>query len=348
MNPNHHVACRGRYEPKSPCDYRANHCHETSHCIPCWVRYASCLQLPDGLNPWPDLEWKPFFVECYKERTVFQGACDKSAVFSPLTRACETPYSIPRQHGGWRPVCDSRRDGIYADEYGRCDIFYVCKNFDFAGFFRCDNEQMFDPLTSTCQGPSTVPYPCGDLEMPNLCELLLDGKYMDMFGRCTHYFECKNRKLKGISMCPTGIFNPETRNCDTSKDIPKPCGLFDNPCTHEDDGFVTDPSVCTKVYLCERGLTMASFDCDKNITCVGGEDVSNMCMIPPDCTNKLDGFYPDIQNGVDVYYTCESNAIQRHYTCNREKGGTVFIPSKQRCDFPEDLCYDLYRFPNKC
>jgi hypothetical protein len=54
-------------------DYRANHCHEASHCIPCWVRYASCLGREDGLNPWPELEWKPFFVECYRQRTVFQG-----------------------------------------------------------------------------------------------------------------------------------------------------------------------------------------------------------------------------------------------------------------------------------
>lgn len=54
-------------------DYRANHCHETSHCIPCWVRYATCQGQQDGLNPWPELEWRPFFVECYRERTVFQG-----------------------------------------------------------------------------------------------------------------------------------------------------------------------------------------------------------------------------------------------------------------------------------
>ncbi|ESO92626.1 hypothetical protein LOTGIDRAFT_162544 [Lottia gigantea] len=331
------VKCGDRYEPKSPCDYRANHCHETSHCIPCWVRYASCLELPDGLNPWSELEWKPFFVECYKERTVFQGVCDKSAVFSPLTRACETPYSIPRQHGGWRPVCDGRRDGIYADEYGRCDIYYVCKGYIFTGFFRCEKGEMFNPVISICQKPEAVPYPCGDLEMPNICESSLNGYHLDMFGRCTHYFECKDQQLEGISMCPSGIFNPELQICESSRDQPKPCGNLTNLCTHKNDGFHSDENDCTKVFQCERGLTMTSYDCSGSV-----RTECDVCNTPTECNDKPNGLYPNLKEGVGYYYDCVRSQIQNHYKCDKEKGGPIFNPVKQRCFYPEDLCKEVF------
>ncbi|XP_041376505.1 uncharacterized protein LOC121388987 [Gigantopelta aegis] len=337
-------------------DYRANHCHETSHCIPCWVRYASCLDRVDGLNPWPDLEWKPFFVECYRERTVFQGVCDKSAVFSPLTRACETPYSIPRQNGGWRPSCEERRDGVYPDEYGRCDIYYVCKGEIFTGFFRCERPEIFNPISGECDNPEKVPYPCGDLELPNVCQEKNDGYYLDIFGRCTHYMECKSGELAGVSMCPSGVFNPESRRCDLSQNVIKPCGNLSNPCVFKDDGFFANREKdCIEYFQCERGFMVAKFKCPENTVyndvtnkC---DDVSNTpppCGIAPECEDKEDGFYPALNKGMQFYYECKNNTFVMYKQCEEDHGGLVFSPTQRNCDFPKQLCLDLHLGPEIC
>ncbi|XP_071103438.1 uncharacterized protein [Haliotis cracherodii] len=345
------VECRGREEPKSPCDYRANHCHETSHCIPCWVRYASCLGQDDGLNAWPELEWKPFFVECYQERTVFQGICEKSAVFSPLTRACETPYSIPRQHGGWRPSCEGRRDNVYADEYGRCDVYYACKGEMFTGFFRCDSEQLFNPITKRCEDSEYVPYPCGNLDMPNVCKDRQDGLFLDAFGRCTHYLECTRNKLAGVSMCPNGIFNPEKRICDVSGDIVKPCGNKTNPCLRLEDGYHPSPDASCHSYIqCDRGFFVAKFQCENNLVynealkiCDDVGSTSPPCGIAPPCNSKTDGLYPALNKGLQYFYECKNNAFITYRQCNLDQGGLLFSPKMTRCDLPASVCQDLYQ-----
>ncbi|KAI8777160.1 CAunnamed protein product [Biomphalaria glabrata] len=261
------VQCLERFEPKSPCEYRVNKCHESSHCVPCWVRYASCRGLNEGLNPWEGMEWEPFFVECHKERTVFQGMCDSSAVFSPTTRACETPMSIPSKHGGWKPGCLGRRDGFYPDEQGRCDLYYKCKNQMFRGFHSCPNGFKFSPFTSSCDDVKRVPFPCGDNnDDMNVCSGKDDGKYLDIFGRCTHYFECRNESMAGFHVCAKGVFNVDKGQCDPAesvrKDIAMPCGDLDNTCLHRSDGVYFDRNgsnqTCATFVVCERGLTISS------------------------------------------------------------------------------------------
>lgn len=339
------VECQGRYEPKSPCDYRANHCHETSHCIPCWVRYASCLGSEDGLNPWPELEWRPFFVECYRQRTVFQGSCDKSAVFSPLTRACETPYSIPREHGGWRPSCQGRRDGKYPDEHGRCESYYTCSGQIFTGFHSCPDETMFDPVTGSCQQASRVPYPCGDLDSPNFCRNKTDGNFLDAYGRCTHYYTCSDGELEEVSLCPEGVFDPKTRMCVTSSDVTSPCGLAPNPCLHKSDGYHIDDKFCRDYYLCERGLQVASFTCSENTVfnnitnkCEDAAETAPPCGLAPTCTNRPNGRYPALNKGVQYYFTCVNFTFVGHFRCSHEDGGLAFSSVRRQCDSPTTVC----------
>ncbi|KAK7480027.1 hypothetical protein BaRGS_00028760 [Batillaria attramentaria] len=350
------VECRGRYEPKSPCDYRANHCHETSHCIPCWVRYASCLGQEDGLNPWPEMEWRPFFVECYRQRTVFQGSCDKSAVFSPLTRACETPYSIPREHGGWRPSCQGRRDGKYADEHGRCESYYTCAGQIFTGFHSCPGDTMFDPITGSCQHSARVPYPCGDLDSPNFCVNKTDGQYLDAHGRCTHYYTCRNGELEGVSMCPEGVFDPRTRACDTSSDVSSPCGTAHSPCYDKPDGYhIEGEGSCRDYYLCERGLHVASFTCDENTVfndvkqkCddVGG--TAPPCGFAPTCADRRDGRYPALNKGVQYYFTCKNFTFTGYTKCSYREGGLAFSAVRRRCDSPARVCAEILGSDDLC
>ncbi|KAH9524758.1 hypothetical protein Btru_027739 [Bulinus truncatus] len=260
------VRCKNRFEPKSPCEYRVNKCHESSHCVPCWVRYASCRGLNEGLNPWEGMEWEPFFVECHNERTVFQGLCDSSAVFSPITRACETPMSIPSKHGGWKPGCQGRRDGFYPDELGRCELYYKCKNQLFRGFHSCQNGFKFNPFTSSCEDVRNVPFPCGDRDGDmHVCQGKEDGSYLDVFGRCTHYFSCQRGRMSGFHVCSKGAFNVEKGSCDAAESaslvMSAPCGELENSCHHRNDGVYLERDHlqpdCVERVVCERGITIA-------------------------------------------------------------------------------------------
>ncbi|XP_076443984.1 uncharacterized protein LOC143282269 [Babylonia areolata] len=310
------VLCQSRSEPKSPCDYRANHCQETSHCIPCWVRYASCVTLPDGLNPWPGLYWQPFFVECYRQRTLFQGSCNTPSIFSPLTRTCETPHNIPREYGGWRSSCRGRRNGKFPDENGRCESYYTCKDQVFTGFHSCPADSLFNPVSGRCQGRSEVPYPCGDQDTQNFCRAKPDGRYLDAYGRCTHYYSCLGGVVGEVSLCPDGVFNPQTRHCDTSSDVTSPCGRGHNPCVEKEDGYHADHGVatsCGQYYLCERGLQIAVFSChlgqtfdDVSGTCVDVMESAAPCGSLPSCDREADGRYPTSHEGVRGFYECHN------------------------------------------
>ena len=72
-------------------DYVMNQCQGRAHCIPCNVRFPSCKDLPDGLNPWVGREYSPFFVLCEKQRPLYHGQCDNSKgtqLFDPVKRVC--------------------------------------------------------------------------------------------------------------------------------------------------------------------------------------------------------------------------------------------------------------------
>ncbi|GFN82484.1 hypothetical protein PoB_000899000 [Plakobranchus ocellatus] len=276
------------------CEYRANQCQESSHCVPCWVRYASCIGKSEGLNPVSGMAWQPAFVECHKERTVFQGSCNSGTVFSPVTRACETPLNIPTLQGGWKPSCQGRRDGLYPDHRGQCDTFFRCQGQLFRGLQRCSHSGRkvlksplaFNPFSSNCEPLDNVPYPCGNRDENNdignnkprwafgtkkltgvinhdFCWLKPDGRYMDIFGRCSHYFICKKGSTIHFKVCPSGIFNVMKRECDDDKTEifrqPRPCGEMENPCLDLPDGAYEQPSVrsCSRKMYCERGFVIA-------------------------------------------------------------------------------------------
>ncbi|OWF42967.1 uncharacterized protein LOC110460386 [Mizuhopecten yessoensis] len=82
--------CGTRSVPKNPCDYEVNQCKQ-GHCIPCYIRFPSCNELPDGMNAWNGRENTPFFVVCKNERVVYHGQCpkkDRIQLFDPKERVC--------------------------------------------------------------------------------------------------------------------------------------------------------------------------------------------------------------------------------------------------------------------
>ncbi|KAK3605717.1 hypothetical protein CHS0354_013514 [Potamilus streckersoni] len=84
------TTCDDRAAPKSPCEYDANQCR-SSHCVPCHIRYPSCIGLPDGENFWAGREWTPYYIICHDERVVFTGECstsDKTEIFNPDKKEC--------------------------------------------------------------------------------------------------------------------------------------------------------------------------------------------------------------------------------------------------------------------
>ncbi|KAH3816253.1 uncharacterized protein LOC127831741 [Dreissena polymorpha] len=84
------VKCGHRKELKDPCDYKSNQCDGIG-CVPCRTRFGTCVDQPDGPNPWQDKLWTPFFVLCKDSRVVLHGDCRQGGelqIFNPLTRKC--------------------------------------------------------------------------------------------------------------------------------------------------------------------------------------------------------------------------------------------------------------------
>jgi hypothetical protein len=183
--------------------------------------------------------------------------------------------SIPSEYGGWKPACLGRLDGLYPDEFGRCDLYFLCQGQLFRGFHNCKNGLKFNPFTSSCDSAENVPFPCGDkADDKAICNGKKDGAYLDVFGRCNHYFTCNNETMKGLHVCANGVFNVFTGRCDNNKRarsyIARPCGETENECLNRKNGLYeerrTDHRVeCHKSVYCERGLVVgATFTCAAN------------------------------------------------------------------------------------
>ncbi|KAL3859205.1 hypothetical protein ACJMK2_009434 [Sinanodonta woodiana] len=89
------VKCGNRPEPKDPCEYEANQC-KGAMCTPCYVRYPSCANLPDGKNQWIGREWSPYYIICENGRVIAQAECPHSdigyQIFEPYSKECVEFY----------------------------------------------------------------------------------------------------------------------------------------------------------------------------------------------------------------------------------------------------------------
>ncbi|KAH3820314.1 hypothetical protein DPMN_122060 [Dreissena polymorpha] len=148
------VKCGSRREFKDACDYRRNGC-VAAHCIPCNVQFGKCEGKPNGLAPHEAKLWSPYYVVCYKDRTVEHNTCKadesgRTQLFHPDFNQCVPLDMIPRDHGGMMPECETKLDGLYPDVSGRCDRYVHCKGGKYAGTVKCAVGEVFDFTRAAC------------------------------------------------------------------------------------------------------------------------------------------------------------------------------------------------------
>lgn len=161
------VDCGKRMETTDGCDYRRNQCG-TAHCIPCRVRIPSCANKPDGIHAHDDKPWSPYYVTCYKQRSVSQDVCSRdingrTQLFHMDLKECVPLDMVPQKFGGTMPNCEGREDGNYLDDVGRCNQFTVCKSGRIESIVKCEEGQVFDPLKGECWQYEKACGPCGGM-----------------------------------------------------------------------------------------------------------------------------------------------------------------------------------------
>lgn len=147
-------------------DYLTNKC-KSAHCIPCNIRYPSCLGLTDGYHPHKERLWTPYYSICYKERNYGQERCSHDAdgrvrMFHPEMKECVSLDLIPQEHGGTMPECLGKEDGYHLDDLGRCDRYHYCEGGQYVNTVRCGEEEVYDTVSNSCQPASTACGPCGN------------------------------------------------------------------------------------------------------------------------------------------------------------------------------------------
>ncbi|XP_041360363.1 uncharacterized protein LOC121376525 [Gigantopelta aegis] len=338
------VDCGTRKDAKAPCDYRENVCGK-SHCRPCAIRHGSCISKPDGRHPFPLREWTPRFIMCKNERTVAQKDCsEKKPIFSPESNKCEELMNVPKQFGGFQPMCSGRQDGLHPDETGRCDLYFECQNKNFTKYETCSKGASFDPRLKTCR-PNDVAPPCGN-DSTTLCDGFKDGLYADPYGRCPMYYHCRKGELMGYLKCPFGAFSPQTEKCEFSQDIPAPCGTLPNICENQLDGTYADmDNNCMSYYKCSRRYVVSMKACKDGLVfnhvtgeCDAANNTPAPCGMGPSCFGKKNGRYPSPLRGCEYFYTCHNEMFRGYEKCTLKKGGFYFNPETEKCDFPPNIC----------
>ncbi|WAR27180.1 hypothetical protein MAR_012884 [Mya arenaria] len=133
------VKCGTRTEFKNGCQYKSNMCGSKR----------------DGINVHPVKLWSPFYVVCYKERTVKEDRCQvdengRTQLFHPEKNECVSLDMIPRAHGGIMPECGTKVDGFYLDDFGRCDRYVHCQGGKYIGTIKCAVGEAFDVHKQIC------------------------------------------------------------------------------------------------------------------------------------------------------------------------------------------------------
>ncbi|XP_052781428.1 uncharacterized protein LOC128217983 [Mya arenaria] len=161
------VKCGTRTEFKDGCQYKYKVCGG-SHCMPCNERLPSCVDKGDGITIHPGRLWTPFYVVCYKERTIKTDRCkpdvDGAQFFHPEKNECVSLDMIPREHGGMMPECGTKVDGFYLDDFGRCDRYVHCQRGKYIGTIKCAVGEVFDDTRGGCVPEEKACGPCGKLD----------------------------------------------------------------------------------------------------------------------------------------------------------------------------------------
>lgn len=161
------VHCGDRREIKDACSYRGNQCG-SAHCIPCSVRFPSCAGKSDGIHARDDRPWSPYFISCYKQRSISTDVCPpdndgRTQLFHMELKECVSLDMIPQKHGGTMPNCEGKADGNHLDDVGRCNQFTTCKAGRVEAIVKCKEGEVFDLLKQECLQYEKACGPCGGL-----------------------------------------------------------------------------------------------------------------------------------------------------------------------------------------
>lgn len=184
----------------------------------------------------------------------FQGyrECEAGKVFNPVTVRCDSAEKAPPPCGkGRTPTCKNKRNGYYADSYGRCPYYYECRYGSFLRYRSCDYGS-YDPTTKDCViPPQIMVQPCGLRDNP--CKNRPSGRYPDLDNRCFGYLECHNGFLIRNETCSPGqVFNEDLGRCGNAAAAPPPCGLAPT-CRNKRDGRYAAPlRGCSFFFECEK------------------------------------------------------------------------------------------------
>ena len=223
-------------------------CPIWSASLPCTHYYPDCRGLPDGNNIWFGRENSPFYSTCQDGRSVDGRICGldmfgSRMVFWKRQRRCQSIWYIPKLEGGEMPDCSRRRrNGRYADQLGRCPYYYVCRDREFKGFYKCPVGTLFDKKTKRCEHPDRIlNSKCSNIEITH-CAGKHDGLYPDLAGRCDWYHRCEHGILRETHLCTPyhHAFNPLTGKCGPVVAIPAPCGPLKNKCQGRRNGVYRD------------------------------------------------------------------------------------------------------------
>ncbi|XP_062578132.1 uncharacterized protein LOC134240034, partial [Saccostrea cucullata] len=143
------VKCDSRTEPQAPCEYTQNLCHlGDKACPPCPKRLPSCVGILNGEQPFPGRLWKPDFVTCLHNRTIYIQYCE-NGYFHPVRKQCV----INVTKADVKDYCLANKDSII-DDPTSCNRFYNCSRVAVSRKLttsECHYPDLFSTITKSCQ-----------------------------------------------------------------------------------------------------------------------------------------------------------------------------------------------------
>ncbi|XP_046373608.1 uncharacterized protein LOC124147048 isoform X2 [Haliotis rufescens] len=210
----------------------------------------ACTGRHDGFHP-DETGRCDYFFECRNNKFVDFATCGNGRLFDPRKRQCSDDAAPPCGNNS-ALLCRDHQDGMYADAYGRCPMYYHCKGERLLGYLKCPFGS-FSPKTGQCEMSEDLPAPCGKQE--NLCFKKPDGAYPDLKKNCMSYFRCSRNFTILMKTCAVGfVFNHVTGKCDDVNNTPPPCGMAPSCFGRKDGRYPSPLKGCQYFYKCSDGL----------------------------------------------------------------------------------------------
>ncbi|XP_071175832.1 uncharacterized protein [Mytilus edulis] len=153
------VSCGPRHEPKAPCEYLQNQCHQDDgeNCLPCQLRLPSCIGLSDGRHWHPDPGRITQYITCEGERTVAIDDCSEGMYFEQIVKDCLPLkyYSLLLAFNKGQDVCkNSLVSGVAEDKLTSSSQFGSGDPFSDYGAARgkLNNKEVMDNTGKTLIG----------------------------------------------------------------------------------------------------------------------------------------------------------------------------------------------------